>query len=395
MSVSRPLTESQIAELRRQLEILESKAAQATEPVVRDALVNKITQIKRDLGETPAASPSAATPASKPYHVFLNGAAQGPMDATAVQALLAAKQIDRDTRVWTDGMAAWAPLSEFSEFAVAAEPVEPPSPVLETPQSEESETAPEPIEAEQRPLTAAEKKKRWEDDIVLPSPASPEQTRQADEFLRLARIAKMRGNVQEYARLFGQAQQVAPGAASVLEALGDDLMDRKNAGEARVAYFKAHRMAPKNVQIERKYAEVVFQLSANSSWQTQMLLEGEEVENAKRAAVLSAFVPGVGQIVLGQRVKGGVMTAIWLFCILGITIYIKGVAGHGRPSVFVVGMVVVFIGNWIYAIADCTKKTKGKGDTAGLMAYMSQGEGAPARKDKKVHPIPPENLPFE
>ena len=83
MSVSRPLTDSQIAELRRQLTILESKAAQATEPLVRDALLSKVNQIRQDLGEAPS-------PTEKAYHVFLNGAAQGPMNAEAVQAMIAA-----------------------------------------------------------------------------------------------------------------------------------------------------------------------------------------------------------------------------------------------------------------------------------------------------------------
>lgn len=389
MSVPRPLTEKQIAELQRQLAILESKSAQATEPVVRDALLSKIGQIKTQLGVVPEAKANIRDNENdKAYHVFLNGAAQGPINAETVRAMIVAGQLQPDSKIWTQGMKEWSTLSEFSDFAEDLLPI--PSP--EMPAVEHEAMEPPSPQAD----SASQKKKRWEDEVVLPAPASQDQIVKADEFVRQARIAKMRGNAQEYSRLLRQAEQVAPGAASVLEALGDDLLAQNNVGEARLAYYKAHRMAPKNVQIERKYAEVVFKASASKGWQTQMMMEAEVVENAKRAAAVSAFVPGAGQIVLGDQVKGGIMVAIWLLGVFGITIYVRSVAGaHTRPSILVVFLLMVFIANYVYAIVDCLNRAKGKGETAGLMAYVNAGEGTTVKRDKKERPIPPENLPFE
>ena len=325
------------------------------------------------------------------------------MNAEAVQAMIAAGQIRAETKLWTQGMAGWDFVAQFPEFHLSApnpthDSLPTDKPVVEIGSSESESLV---TTEEEKPLTATQKKKRWEDDIVLPPQATQEQIRQADEFIRQARIAKMRGSSQEYTRLLNQAQQVAPGAPNVLEALGDDLLERNNQGEARVAYYKAHKMAPKNVQIERKYAELVFQSSANKSWETQMMLETEAVANAKYAAVLSAIVPGVGQIVLQDRWKGGVMATIWFFSIVGIVVLrndvqniIRMLAGRGtHPSPVVYFLLFVFIVNWIVSVMDCINRAKGKGDTAGLMAYM--GTETPVKRDKKERPIPPENLPFE
>src|SRR5258708_7712946 len=67
-------------------------------------------------------------------------------------------------------------------------------------------------------------------------PPTPAQLEQADVLIRQARVEKMRGNKSASTDILRQAVEAAPTAPSVLEALGDDLLERGQKREAREVY---------------------------------------------------------------------------------------------------------------------------------------------------------------
>ncbi len=67
-------------------------------------------------------TPAAVTPPPLPnakrlYHVEQNGTATGPYTVDAIEAMMAAGQIDAKSLVWTQGMANWQGAAEVSELA--------------------------------------------------------------------------------------------------------------------------------------------------------------------------------------------------------------------------------------------------------------------------------------
>ncbi|MBI3721152.1 MAG: hypothetical protein HY248_01245, partial [Fimbriimonas ginsengisoli] len=156
------------------------------------------------------------------------------------------------------------------------------------------------------------KRKQEEEAEPPPSPSTAEQLLEADGLLRQARVAKMRGQNEQAAALLQQAADTAPGAAAVLEAVGDEFAERRRWGEARSAYLRAHRADPLNPAIERKYAQTILRTTAGFT--VEQALGGgldspfvdpsDAAANAKWAAVLSFFVPGAGHFALGETVTG-------------------------------------------------------------------------------------------
>ncbi|MGC5083498.1 DUF4339 domain-containing protein, partial [Escherichia coli] len=81
------------------------------------------------------------------------GAAQGPINAETVRAMIVAGQLQPDSKIWTQGMKEWSTLSEFSDFAEDLLPI--PSP--EMPAVEHEAMEPPSPQAD----SASQKKKRW------------------------------------------------------------------------------------------------------------------------------------------------------------------------------------------------------------------------------------------
>lgn len=232
-----------------------------------------------------------------------------------------------------------------------------------------------------------------------PPAATPEQLAQADNLVRQARVEKMRGNRQRSTELLQQAAAAAPGAPALLEALGDDLMDRRQIKDARDAYAKALKLDPKNVGLERKYAELVLRLSGMGSIEDQLrmnlsdsplLSPGETLASARSATLLSFFVPGAGQFVLGQNTKGAFILGGWLLMVFWIFLLredLKGLlamvgipsaSGPSRPGSLLV-MVPIFAAAALHL--------------ASLFMCASLAKAAnPARRAN--HPVPPVDKPF-
>lgn len=59
---------------------------------------------------------------ANPWFVVVDGKPTGPHDDDAVVALIAAGTIDGDTLVWSEGLAAWAPLRSQPGWAERLQP---------------------------------------------------------------------------------------------------------------------------------------------------------------------------------------------------------------------------------------------------------------------------------
>lgn len=252
-------------------------------------------------------------------------------------------------------------------------------------------------ELARRPIPEAKKEETLKQEAAeepLPEPPSAQATLEADNFIRLAKVAKMRDQHQEAARLLQQAADVAPGAPNVLEMLGDELVERKRFGEARVVYRKALRISPKNVTLDRKHALMVLRTSSPMSFEAAMrsadspfVAPDDSVASAKAATTLSFFAPGTGQLVLGETNKGFTLLFAWVLCIFVLTLMSQDIQGivhslGGQKASYsdwvylpIAAMLLVYI----IAVGGCASRIK--------------SHWKPARSTER--PVPPENLPFE
>jgi tetratricopeptide (TPR) repeat protein len=221
-----------------------------------------------------------------------------------------------------------------------------------------------------------------------PEPPTPDEAIAAEKLIQQARVEKMRGNKQEVRRLLEQAVQTAPGSPSVLELLGDDYAERKQAGKALAYYRRASALDPKNVNLERKVAMSALGVDAAGALDQQLqagIDDGAVPMASNRAALLlSLFLPGLGHIVLGRNTKGWITLSIWCL-MLAWAILMGGdiaklgsmvVGGRSQPNMVVVLPLFVMVVVYFATLADF------------------RGSKETVRKPVE-HPRPPVNLPFE
>ncbi len=225
----------------------------------------------------------------------------------------------------------------------------------------------------------------------LPKP-TPAQLEAADKLIQRAHIEKRRGNKQGAGDLLREATEAAPGAAPVLEALGDDLAERRQYGAAREAYKAAHRADRSNPSIERKLAYLSMSGLAGLSIEEQLargaldspfIQQNEALANPTWAVVLSVLFPGLGQIASGQTKKGLVILVVCvsasiLFALCATKLQPSGVKGLPTIAYF---PLVIAIAAWFGGVADASS------------AMKSQSRVGP--REKPNRPAPPVNLPFE
>jgi len=230
----------------------------------------------------------------------------------------------------------------------------------------------------------------------LPPKPTPSQLLEADNLIKRSMLEKRRGNNAAASDLLRKAAEVAPGSPAVLEGLGDDMMERGNAKPAAETYAKALRIQPGNASIERKYAMAVAKSKGAVTLEEAMQmnlgdspLNASDAANARIAAILSFFIPGAGQVVMGDYVKGAVYFFSWLILLVWLSVakdqwhdLVASIAG--KKSSFNPLILVPIVGSLGIAIAAAftCKPPRGPGATGG-------------GKPKANHPAPPVDLPFE
>lgn len=153
--------------------------------------------------------------------------------------------------------------------------------------------------------------KQDEPGETLPAPPDPEALERAERLIREARLLKMRGNKPAAGKLLEEALEIAPGSATILEAVADDLIERRQTRAAMDIYKRAMRLDPQNASVERKYAECVLGTAKSLDFPPPGG-DGIDAASGKIALLLSIIVPGLGQIVTGATGLGGGLLAGWL-----------------------------------------------------------------------------------
>lgn len=221
-----------------------------------------------------------------------------------------------------------------------------------------------------------------------PDPPTPEAMSAAEKLVQQARVEKMRGNSQEVRRLLEQAVQTAPGSPTVLEMVGDDFAERKQSGRALAYYRRAAKLDPKNVNLERKVALSALGMNAVSAEAQQAAgqLDDSAIPMASRKAalVISLFLPGLGHVVLGEKVKGGILIAIWCLSLAWVILMSGDMAkliasfSGGRSQANMIVVVPLFLMAAVYL--------------GSLMSLKAPEETLRMPADR---PRPPVDLPFE
>jgi tetratricopeptide (TPR) repeat protein len=232
-----------------------------------------------------------------------------------------------------------------------------------------------------------EEAERDEELEPLPVPTA-DQLREADLLVQRAMLESRRGNRQAAGDLLKKAVEAAPGASSVLEALGDDYVEKKQYLGAVKAYRDACRADPKNTSAERKFAQISSMGTQNLSIEDQLrmglsdstLLRPEDsIASPKIAMFLSIFIPGSGQLVLGFAKKGIMLFLIWLAGIALFFILVKiSNAAHGTLPTIAYVPAGIGIVAWFVSVADAASMSKGN-----------------EKRPPPSKPQPPVNLPFE
>lgn len=138
--------------------------------------------------------------------------------------------------------------------------------------------------------------------LTLPEPreATAEEQAEAGRILGRANLAYRRGSVDEALELCRQAVFLTPRDAVALELYGDVLQSLGRVDDALLCYRTAVEVAPNRASAERRYAELRLMQERSIA-----LLQEELIPRNRLVAVLmSALLPGAGQLYNGEPVKG-------------------------------------------------------------------------------------------
>lgn len=176
----------------------------------------------------------------------------------------------------------------------------------------------EPVEQE------PEEEPEMESSEPPPQP-TPDELAKAERLLQRYRLEHTRGNRDMAAQLLAEAYGIAPGASLVLEVMGDDAASRRQVKEAIDFYLRAKAADPKNVSVDRKHADFVFQTQARMA--TAGMSQFEAVASSRSAAIFSVILPGLGHIVTGQVAAGIGFVVAWVGFIVWVLIMPDGIRG--------------------------------------------------------------------
>lgn len=206
-------------------------------------------------------------------------------------------------------------------------------------------------------------------------PLSADEQAEVEALVKQAQLAKIRKQNSVATKLLKEAAEKAPRSAVVLEALGDDLMERKMYNGAADSYGKAVVLDPANVALERKHADAIYYGQAAG---LGLELEDDTLASPRARIFLAAILPGVGQMVRGAVAKGALIMGGFVISLI-VTGVIKA-ENDKRPTpenrfLFILPLAFALV-FWMWGILDASAGRK---------------EG-PRRIDR---PKPPVDLPFE
>ncbi|MCX6359060.1 MAG: hypothetical protein NT029_04590 [Armatimonadetes bacterium] len=190
--------------------------------------------------------------------------------------------------------------------------------------------------------------------------STDDEKQQADRLLLNANILRRRGDVRGAEGEVRAALQLVPGDAAALEMYGDLLQATGRVDDALAAYERSVKAGPGRAGAERKYAA----LSVQQVPIPPGLYNEAGPRGAHVAVLLSALMPGIGQLYLGDTSKG------LLFLLLALVmVYLLGWTGIGWTSglgpgpafwPLAVMAAVVYIFNLVDARASAGRQNKAR-----------------------------------
>ena len=198
------------------------------------------------------------------------------------------------------------------------------------------------------------------------SPKTEEQAK-AEQLLRDAHIQRMRKQWATAETLCREALKLDPDDGMAREMLGDLLMEKGSVDEALETYRAALERQPGKAVLEEKVARAVLQQDAErrSRAEAELMLASPKLKGEKKrgvavAVMLSVLCPGVGQMVLGDYVKGTAMLVVGLGGLfLGGLDLLKFLTGTmdrngGSPMLALIGGVGLL--TWLYSLIDAASQ---------------------------------------
>lgn len=206
---------------------------------------------------------------------------------------------------------------------------------------------------------------------ALPSrlaPLTPDHATQeaVGRLLTSANIQFRRGLDKEAEAAVREALVLRPEDAAAWELLGDIHLAKFNAPAALESYRKALMVEPGRVSAEGKLARATLRQTedkridrmgvAYASSDTAVIRPTDSGNQAKNLALVgigSAFLPGLGQFVNGDWLKGGILAGTFLLLLFALSRVPAGRGGHGAaPSVLFWALIAVVVVVWIVALSD-------------------------------------------
>lgn len=200
----------------------------------------------------------------------------------------------------------------------------------------------------------------------MPSPPEPRGFLEAEEARRqltAAHIALRRGQVAEAERAMQDALARLPDDPAAHEMHGDVRLAQGDFDGAATSYRMALEREPGRATAEAKLARATLRHSEDQrrsalgvayASEGRALVRGRADEDRgqqTRLAVLSAVLPGLGQIIGGEFIKGGVLLGLY-----GIGCALLAVSGlHPPLSAGTWLSLIILTGDWLYAVADAAR----------------------------------------
>jgi tetratricopeptide (TPR) repeat protein len=190
--------------------------------------------------------------------------------------------------------------------------------------------------------------------IALPDfrESSPAERAEADRLLTAANVARRRGAFADAEQASRRAVELVPKDPGALELYGDVLQGVGRVDDAVIAYQRAHEADPKRRSAERKYAA----LTLMQHREIAALRDEYIPRNPFVATLLSALLPGAGQLYNGEPAKGLTVTLVTLVCVLVLGWSSVGFVStrHGISAAFALFMVAAGL-TYIYGVVDASR----------------------------------------
>lgn len=210
-----------------------------------------------------------------------------------------------------------------------------------------------------------------------PEPLTPEQQAELEAILKQAQLARIRKQPSVATKLLKEAAEKAPGSPLVLEALGDDQMERRVYNAAATSYEKALKLAPDNIALEKKHADAIYHTHAAG---IGLDLADDNFASPKARIFLAMILPGVGQMVRGAWAKGLIIMGGFVVALI-VTSIVRGATARAASSdakfAFAIPLAVA-LAFWLWGIIDA-----------------SAGAKSAPKAMRLDRPKPPVDLPFE